>query len=96
MKFKKSDIQHISKLARLKLSDDELKVYMEQLNSIVDYVEKLHDIDTQGIKPFEHVGETTNVTRDDEVKGCVGDDCDRLIKNFPDSQGDSLKVPKVL
>ena len=55
MKISKEEIEHIAVLARLSLSEEEKELFGSQLSSILDYMEKLNELDTKGIEPTSHV-----------------------------------------
>lgn len=62
------DVRHIAKLARLKISDAEAKKFNKELSSILDYMEILHEVNTENIEPTAQVTGLTNVERADEIK----------------------------
>src|SRR3989338_10050947 len=69
MKLSKQAVAHVARLARLGLTDEEAKQYAEQLSSILDYVEQLKRVDTEGIEPTAQVTGLENILRDDVVAG---------------------------
>ena len=68
MSLSNADVAKVALLARLRLSPDELETFTGQLNSIVDYVAQLQELDTTGVEPLAHGIEVRNVFRDD-VRG---------------------------
>ncbi|OGF99877.1 hypothetical protein A2Y99_00530 [Candidatus Gottesmanbacteria bacterium RBG_13_37_7] len=62
-----SEIKHVAELAKLKLTESELKKFQGQLSKIVDYVSKLQQLDTSGITPTSQVTELENIFREDEI-----------------------------
>ncbi len=68
MKLTKEQVQHVAKLARLGLSDKEVEKLQTQLSGILDYVDMLNEVDTEGVLPTAQVTGLKNVTRKDEVK----------------------------
>jgi aspartyl-tRNA(Asn)/glutamyl-tRNA(Gln) amidotransferase subunit C len=88
-------VRHIAKLARLHLEDEELESYQEQLSSILDYVAKLQELDTEGVKELQHGADLSNIFRDDETVVCSEDVRTRSIENFSNHEGDLLKVQAV-
>ncbi|MEX0869947.1 MAG: Asp-tRNA(Asn)/Glu-tRNA(Gln) amidotransferase subunit GatC [Candidatus Spechtbacterales bacterium] len=68
MKLTKKEIQHIADLARLKVSDEELKNYSEDMSEILGYVEQLNKIDTEGVEPKVQAAATHGVFRKDEQR----------------------------
>lgn len=94
MSISKKDVQHVANLSRLSLTEDEIDVYTSQMNSILDFVEKLNEIDTTDVKPMSHALDIVNAFRDDEVKESITSEL--ALKNAPDSQDDQFKVPTVM
>lgn len=89
------DIQHIAKLARLRLTEDEEKMLAQQLPNILAYVGKLQEVDTSHIDAKAYLTDATNVMRDDEPMPVVGAPHDALIAAFPEQTAGALKVPGV-
>lgn len=67
----KIDVKKVAKLANLPLTSDEEEKYSEQLSKILDYVEQLNKVDTEGVEPTFNVTELSNVMRKDEVGDCT-------------------------
>jgi len=65
VKISKEEIEHIATLARLSLSEEEKELFGSQLSSILDYMEKLNELDTKDVEPTSHVLLLSNVMRDD-------------------------------
>ena len=61
------DVEHVAKLARLELSEDEKQKFTKQLGDILKYVEQMNEVDTNGVKPMAHAFDFVNVMREDEV-----------------------------
>jgi aspartyl-tRNA(Asn)/glutamyl-tRNA(Gln) amidotransferase subunit C len=87
-------IEHVANLARLNLTDDEKKKLTKEMDDIVSYVDKLNELDTEGIVPREHVIPVNNVLREDEIKESF--DREILLANAPDKDNGCFKVPKVV
>ena len=62
------DVEHVARLARLDLSEEEKEMFTAQLSAILKYAEKLNELDTSNVEPTTHVLHVSNVMRDDEVK----------------------------
>ena len=62
------DVRHIAKLARLKLTDSEVKKFSKELTSILDYIEVLNEVDTGNIEPTAQVTGLANTEREDEIR----------------------------
>ncbi|AJY73838.1 Asp-tRNA(Asn)/Glu-tRNA(Gln) amidotransferase subunit GatC [Paenibacillus beijingensis] len=88
------DVEHVAGLARLDLSEEEKDIFTGQLNAILKYVEKLSELDTDGIEPTSHVLPIANVMREDEVKPSI--DVEKALLNAPDDEDGQFKVPAVL
>lgn len=88
------EVKHVAKLARLNLTDKETEGYRDDLNSILDYVAALENIDTTDIEPMSHVLDIKNVWRKDTP--LERDNPLDLLKNAPEKAGAYYKVPKIL
>ncbi len=86
-------VEHVAKLARLALTEDEKKLYAEQLSKIIDYFDELKAVNTEGVEPMAHALNIVNVLREDVVKTPPGRDL--LLKNAPDQENGYFKVPKI-
>lgn len=86
-------IKHVAKLSKLKFSDNELAGFTSQLGKIIDMVETLSEVDTEGVPVTTNVIFNHNVMRPDvAVKGT---DRDLLMKNVPVSEAGYIKVPEM-
>ncbi len=94
MSLSATDVAKVAVLARLRLSPHELETFTGQLNSIVDYVAQLQELDTTGVEPLAHGIELRNVFRDD-VRGPALDH-EQALANAPRRNHDSFLVPAVL
>lgn len=88
------DVQHVAKLARLAITEEEQKLYLGQLERILEYVSKLKSVNTEGVAPTAHPLETSNVWRDDAAKPFS--DIPAVLKNAPESEETFFKVKKVI
>lgn len=91
----KDDLKKLARLARLELTDDELDEYVIELSEILNYVEMLSDIDTNGLKPTNQVTGLTNVTREDQEYD-YGYKAADLLKNVPLVKDDQIQVKRML
>ena len=89
------DVLKLATLAKIKLDNSELDSFTHELDEILKYVEQLSDVDVSGLEPTNQVTGLHNVMRKDEVKD-YGTSQQDLLKNFPDRDGDLLKVKRVL
>ena len=94
MAINENDVRHVAKLARLKLSDGEIQQFTQQLGSILTYIEKLNELNTDGVEATAHAAAITNVLRDDVAVPGMG--VDKVLQNAPTSEPPYFSVPKVL
>lgn len=90
----KIDVSYVAELARLELSDEEKAVFQPQLESIVKYVEKISEVDTDGIEPMMHGKALVNSFREDVVKPSMSRD--EALANAPAIVGDEFLLPKIV
>ena len=88
------DVRAIADLARLELSEDDIALYQRQLSAILDYFQKLEELDTSHIDPTSSVLPLSNVMRADEAGEALS--VDEAIANAPDSDGEQFRVRAVL
>lgn len=94
MSVSDSDVRKIAKLARLRLSDEEVARYGGQLTKILDSMAELAALDTKDVPPTTSVLGAVNVMREDEPRPFA--DRERLLENAPDRDGPYFKVRKVI
>ncbi|NJD56572.1 MAG: Asp-tRNA(Asn)/Glu-tRNA(Gln) amidotransferase subunit GatC [Nitrospirae bacterium] len=87
-------IDHLARLARLKLTEDEKPLYGEQLEGILHYMETLNGLDTTGIEPTSHVISLSNVMRDDTASPSLSRE--EALRNAPDRTDAFYRVPKII
>lgn len=87
-------VRHIAHLARLRLSSDEEQRYQEQLSDILDYAERLQQVDTDHIPPTASVLDRPAPLRDDEVRPCPPRE--DVLANAPEAEAGMFRVPPVL
>lgn len=90
-----SDVQHLAQLSNLSLSNEEAESLRIDIDKILKYIESLKELDTDGVEPTYQVTDLQNVYREDEVVES-GIEKNDLLKLAPDSNDDSIIVPKVL
>ena len=93
-KIDEAQVRHIAMLGRLKPSEEEVRLFSEQLSDIVEYVEKLNELDTDNVEPTAHALPIHNVFREDEVADSLSPD--QALANAPQRDGSFFAVPKVL
>jgi aspartyl-tRNA(Asn)/glutamyl-tRNA(Gln) amidotransferase subunit C len=94
MRISKKEIEHIASLARLHLSEEEKELFGSQLSSILEYMEKLNELDTKDIEPTSHVLPLSNVMKDDMLMPSIPRE-DALM-NAPDHTDKFFRVPKII
>jgi len=94
--MKREDIEHLASLARIRLTEDEMKSLPEELSSIVDYVSVVSDIAADDADKKPQVGARFNVFRKDETTNKPNEFTDDIIAEMPSSEGRYLSVKKIL
>ena len=93
-KITADDVRKVAHLAHLDLPEDKITTYTGQLERILDYVDQLQGVDTDGVPPTTRAVEVVNVTREDTVVATeVRED---LLNQAPLREGDFFRVPKIL
>ena len=94
MSLTRAEVEKVSLLARLRLSDAELAALTEQMRHVVEYVEQLGELDTTDVSPMAHVAELNNVFADDVVRPSL--DRELALANAPKRDDECFRVPAVL
>jgi aspartyl-tRNA(Asn)/glutamyl-tRNA(Gln) amidotransferase subunit C len=94
MKISREEIEHIALLARLHLSEEEKDLFGSQLSRILDYMEKLNELDTRDVEPTSHVLPLCNVMRDDILRPSIPRE--NALANAPDHTDKFYRVPKII
>ncbi len=94
MKITRKEVEHVANLARLKLSEEELATMTGQLDTILSYVAKLDELDTDGVEPTTHAFSITNAFREDEVIASLPRE--EALANGPKENGEAFIVPRIL
>lgn len=87
-------IEYVGILAKLDLSEDEKEQAQKDMGEMLDYIDKLSELDTEGVEPMSHVFSMNNVFREDVVTN--GDMRDEILKNAPAEKGGMFVVPKTI
>ena len=87
-------VDKLANLARLQFNDTEKESIKNDLQRMIQFVEKLNELDTNGVEPLLHMSEQVNILRDDEVKGSISKAAG--LQNAPAHDGEFFKVPKVI
>lgn len=85
-------IEYVGILAKLELSEDEREQAKEDMGRMLDYFDKLNELDTDGVEPMSHAFPVENVFREDVVVN--GDDRDNMFANAPEKKDGTYMVPK--
>lgn len=88
------DVAKVAKLARLRLADDELTRFTEQLDAVLDHAEDLQSLDLDALEPLAHPVELSNVLRSDTVGEQL--DRDEVLASAPHAEDGRFRVPPVL
>lgn len=94
MSVTKKDVAYIAELARLKFTEPEQERMTDELNMILHYVDKLNEVDTEGVEPLNTIHDQINVLREDVRQPSLSNE--EALKNAPDKQDRFFKVPKVI
>ena len=92
MQITDETIDYVGILAKLELSDEEKEQAKKDMTSMLEYVGKLNELDTEGVEPMSHTFSVYNVFREDVVTN--GDDRENMLKNAPEQKDGAYKVPK--
>lgn len=94
MSVSADQVRHIANLARIATSDDEIERFVPELNNILDWVEQLGEVNTEGVEPLTAVIDNQLRLREDEVTD--GNCRDEILANAPDAEHGFFAVPKVI
>jgi len=87
-------VDNLAKLSRLQFNEQEKEIIKKDLQRMIEFVDKLKELDTTGVEPLMHMSDSENVLREDKVQGSISRE--EALKNAPDSDGVFIKVPKVI
>lgn len=92
----KQDVQHIARLARIGITEEETKRFQKDLGAILDYVKELEGVDTENVEPTSHVAGAENVMREDDICEDISRDSGRkLIKAAPAKKDGYVKTKAI-
>ena len=92
MQITDETIEYVGILAKLELNDEEKEAAKKDMSEMLDYVNKLNELDVSGVEPMSHSFPITNVMREDKVTN--GDDSENMLKNAPEKTENGYVVPK--
>jgi aspartyl-tRNA(Asn)/glutamyl-tRNA(Gln) amidotransferase subunit C len=87
----REQVLHVARLARLRLSDDEVARMQGELSTILDHIEKLNELDLEGVEPTSHVVELENVLREDVPRPSLPRE--KALEQAPDAAAGGFRVP---
>lgn len=94
MSVTKDDVDYVADLARLQLTEEETESLTEDMNSILDYMTTLEEVDTSEVEPLEHVIDLEYRFREDKAENPLPHE--DALKNAPDADSDYFRVPRVI
>ena len=94
MKLTREQVEHVARLARLELTEEEKDLFTGQLDGILAYVDKLNELDTGSIQPTSHAVPMENAFREDVEALSIG--VDNALANAPDRSESFFRVPKAI
>jgi aspartyl-tRNA(Asn)/glutamyl-tRNA(Gln) amidotransferase subunit C len=94
MKISAETVEHIAHLARLTFEGDQKDAIRTDLNNIVEFMDKLSEVDTHGVEPLIFMTEGYDHLREDEINVVISQD--DALKNAPKKDSDYFRIPKVL
>jgi len=89
--IEREQVLHVARLSRLKLSEDEVSAMQGDMSSILDHVDRLSEIDVEGVEPTSHVVPLENVLRDDVPRPSL--DRETSLSQAPDPSDGAFRVP---
>ena len=87
-------IDNLAKLSHLSFSEQEKKEITADLREMISFIEKLKEVNTDGVAPLQHMSSNVNMLREDVIQGSVSRE--EALKNAPETDGTFFKVPKVI
>ena len=94
MKITREDVETVALLSRLELGEQDIGKFTNQLNAILEYIDMLNKVDTEGVEPTAHVLPLKNVMRADEAKPSLPRE--EALANAPEQEDGYFKVPKIM
>ncbi|MEZ4529235.1 MAG: Asp-tRNA(Asn)/Glu-tRNA(Gln) amidotransferase subunit GatC [Desulfobacterales bacterium] len=94
MKITREEVLHVAKLARLNMEESSVDKFSSQIGTILEYVDKLREVDTEGVKPTSHAIFLNNAFREDRTAEHLNRD--EALANAPEKEDGCFVVPKVV
>ncbi|MFN4227535.1 MAG: Asp-tRNA(Asn)/Glu-tRNA(Gln) amidotransferase subunit GatC [Candidatus Ratteibacteria bacterium] len=92
--IKREDVEYLSRLARIELTEEEKIKFEKELEKILEYVSKLNEVNTENIIPTYHILPLTNIFREDIPDRSIPKQ--EILKNAPDKDENFFKVPRII
>lgn len=92
MPISEEQVRHVAMLARLGLTDEQVRQLTHELSDILVHVEAIQSLDLDGVEPTTHAAEVVNVTRPDVAKPCLSQD--EALANAPEQRDGAFLIPK--
>ena len=94
MAISREEVEHIAKLARLQLTDEEIQRFQVELGKIIEYFDQLKKLDTENVPPMTHAVPIENVLREGKVESSLS--VEEALQNAPEKKNSYFQVPKVV
>jgi aspartyl-tRNA(Asn)/glutamyl-tRNA(Gln) amidotransferase subunit C len=94
MRIKKEEVEKLAHLSRLQLDDASIEKMQSDMNKMLGFVDKINELDLDGVEPMSYMNEASNVLRADDVENTASHE--EALLNAPDKNSDYFRVPKVV
>lgn len=94
MRISREEVEHVARLARIALTEDEKSLFQEQLGHILEHAAKVTSLDTEGVPPTSHAIPLSNVFRSDEVEPGITQE--EALASAPQAEAGHFRVPRIL
>jgi aspartyl-tRNA(Asn)/glutamyl-tRNA(Gln) amidotransferase subunit C len=94
MAISREQLEHVARLARLELTEEEIELFRGQLGAVLERAQRIQNLPLDDLPPTAHPVELTNVFREDVVVPCLLPD--QVLDNAPGREGDLFQVPRIL
>lgn len=95
MAISREEVEYIANLARIKMEQEELEKFTTQLDKILEYINKLNELDTEKVSPTSHIVNLKNVVRQDRITGESLSN-EEATQMAPDKEKEFIRVPKII
>ena len=94
MKITKAEVEHVAKLARLAVKAEDIERFADQIGEVLEYVDTLKEVDTEGVPATSHAINQTNAFREDVVQDQLNQET--ALENAPEKSDGAFVVPRVI